>query len=137
MAKLELAPPRRAFRNHDRRLEARRADHRGAARTRLARSRRRARPRNRSPGAEGGQGLTMAEQTEASRLVEEGSEYKWGWTTDIESDVAPPGLDEDTIRFISAKKNEPEFMLEWRLRAYRAWVKMTREEGEPRWANVK
>jgi Fe-S cluster assembly protein SufB len=79
----------------------------------------------------------MAEQTEASRLVEERSEYKWGWTTDIESDVAPPGLDEDTIRFISAKKNEPEFMLEWRLRAYRAWTKMAREDGEPRWANVK
>ncbi len=60
------------------------------------------------------------------------SEYKYGFYTDIEADEAPPGLSEDIVRFISAKKNEPEWMLEWRLKAYREWEKMT----EPNWANV-
>ncbi len=68
------------------------------------------------------------------QLLEEvtGSEYKYGFYTDIESDQAPNGLNEDIIRFISAKKNEPEWMLDWRLDAYRKWEKMT----EPKWANV-
>ncbi len=60
-------------------------------------------------------------------------DYKWGFTTDIEMDTAPPGLNEDIIRFISAKKNDPEFLLEWRLRAYRHWLTME----EPVWPNVK
>ncbi|MFQ3582347.1 MAG: Fe-S cluster assembly protein SufB [Chloracidobacterium sp.] len=60
-------------------------------------------------------------------------EYKYGFTTDIESDVAPRGLNEDTIRLISSKKEEPDFMLEFRLKAYRQWLKMT----EPTWQNVK
>jgi Fe-S cluster assembly protein SufB len=60
-------------------------------------------------------------------------EYKYGFFSDIETDVAPKGLDEDIIRLISAKKNEPDFMLEWRLKAFRHWQKMT----EPKWANVK
>jgi len=59
-------------------------------------------------------------------------EYKYGWTTDIESDTAPPGLNEDIIRFISDKKEEPEWLLEWRLKAYRHWLTMT----EPNWQNV-
>jgi Fe-S cluster assembly protein SufB len=60
-------------------------------------------------------------------------EYKYGFVTDIESDVIPKGLSEDTVRLISAKKNEPEWMLEFRLKAYRQWLKMT----EPtHWANV-
>jgi Fe-S cluster assembly protein SufB len=59
-------------------------------------------------------------------------EYKYGFTTDIDMESAPKGLNEDTIRFISAKKNEPEFMLEWRLKAFRRWSKMT----EPTWAYV-
>jgi Fe-S cluster assembly protein SufB len=59
-------------------------------------------------------------------------EYKYGFTTDIESDVAPRGLNEDIIRLISAKKEEPAFMLEFRLKAYRQWLKMT----EPTWQNV-
>jgi len=59
-------------------------------------------------------------------------EYKYGFVTDIEADAMPPGLDEDVIRVISAKKKEPEFMLEWRLKAYRHWLKMR----EPRWAKV-
>jgi Fe-S cluster assembly protein SufB len=59
-------------------------------------------------------------------------EYKYGFTTDIEADNAPPGLSEDIVRFISAKKNEPEWLLEWRLKAYRHWRTMT----EPTWHNV-
>src|SRR5437762_1883478 len=59
-------------------------------------------------------------------------EYKYGFYTDVETDSAPPGLNEDIIRLISAKKNEPEFMLEWRLKAYRHWLTMT----EPKWPNV-
>jgi Fe-S cluster assembly protein SufB len=60
-------------------------------------------------------------------------EYKYGFVTDIESDVAPKGLSEDTVRMISAKKGEPAWLLDWRLRAYRGWLKMT----EPHWSNVK
>jgi Fe-S cluster assembly protein SufB len=63
-------------------------------------------------------------------------EYKYGFVTDIESDVIPRGLNEDTIRLISAKKNEPPFMLEWRLKAYRYWAKLEKAEAEPKWANV-
>ena len=59
-------------------------------------------------------------------------EYKYGFVTDIEADVAPMGLSEDIIRLISAKKREPAFMLEWRLKAYRGWLKMS----EPHWPNV-
>ena len=60
-------------------------------------------------------------------------EYAYGFVTDIESDKAPKGLSEDTVRFISAKKNEPAWLLEWRLEAYRGWLKMI----EPTWALVK
>src|SRR5215212_1952534 len=63
-------------------------------------------------------------------------EYKYGFVTDIESDVIPRGLNEDTIRLISAKKNEPSFMLAWRLKAYRYWAKLAKSEAEPKWANV-
>ena len=59
-------------------------------------------------------------------------EYKWGFVTDIDADTVAPGLNEDIIRLISAKKDEPQFMLEWRLKAYRQWLKMK----EPTWANV-
>jgi len=63
-----------------------------------------------------------------------GSDYKWGFVTDIESDIAPKGLNEDVVRMISAKKKEPEFLLEWRLKAYRHWLKL--DNKEPRWAKV-
>ena len=59
-------------------------------------------------------------------------QYKYGFETLIESDKAPKGLSEDTVRFISAKKNEPEWMLAWRLDAYRRWLTMR----EPKWAKV-
>jgi Fe-S cluster assembly protein SufB len=61
-----------------------------------------------------------------------GQKYRHGFVTDIESDTVPPGLDEDVIRLISRKKNEPQFMLDWRLKAYRQWLRMR----EPEWARV-
>jgi Fe-S cluster assembly protein SufB len=63
-------------------------------------------------------------------------EYKYGFVTEVETDSVPRGLNEDTIRMISAKKNEPPFMLEWRLKAYRYWAKLERAEAEPKWANI-
>src|SRR6201996_4901461 len=60
------------------------------------------------------------------------SEYKYGFVTDIESEEAPKGLDESTVRFISAKKNEPEWLLEWRLKAFQQWLQME----EPDWAKI-
>ena len=60
------------------------------------------------------------------------SEYKYGFVTDIETEYLDPGLSEDTVRFISAKKDEPEWMLEWRLKAFRRWQKME----EPKWPKV-
>jgi Fe-S cluster assembly protein SufB len=64
-------------------------------------------------------------------------EYKWGFITDISEDRIPKGLNEDVVRLISAKKEEPEFMLEWRLKAYRHWSRLEKAEAEPKWANVK
>ncbi|MCD5398620.1 MAG: Fe-S cluster assembly protein SufB [SAR202 cluster bacterium Io17-Chloro-G1] len=64
----------------------------------------------------------------------EESQYKWGFDFDYEADVAPKGLSEDIVRFISAKKQEPEWMLEWRLKAFRHWEKLGTEE--PEWANI-
>ena len=74
----------------------------------------------------------MAQNTDDILQEVTNKEYAYGFVTAIESDKAPKGLSEDTVRFISAKKNEPEWLLEWRLEAYRAWLKMT----EPTWALV-
>jgi Fe-S cluster assembly protein SufB len=63
-------------------------------------------------------------------------EYKYGFFSDIEADTVPPGLNEDVIRLISAKKGEPEFMLAWRLKAFRYWSKLAKSEAEPKWAKV-
>jgi Fe-S cluster assembly protein SufB len=72
-------------------------------------------------------------QTEISTIEQFATqEYQFGFVTDVEQDTFPPGLSEDTIRRLSAKKEEPEWMLEWRLKAYRHWLTMT----EPTWANV-
>ncbi|MDZ4804687.1 MAG: Fe-S cluster assembly protein SufB [Candidatus Eisenbacteria bacterium] len=72
--------------------------------------------------------------TTANDTIEElaNREYKYGFTTDIESDQFPPGLSEEVVRLLSAKKEEPEWMLEWRLRAYRHWLTLS----DPEWANV-
>jgi Fe-S cluster assembly protein SufB len=69
---------------------------------------------------------------EAQEAVDRASSYEWGFTSDIEQEFAPKGLSEDTIRYISAKKSEPEWMLEWRLKAYRAWLTME----EVSWAKL-
>ncbi|HJT52312.1 MAG TPA: Fe-S cluster assembly protein SufB [Candidatus Angelobacter sp.] len=63
-------------------------------------------------------------------------EYKWGFITAVEEDRLPPGLNEDIIRAIAIKKGEPEFMLEWRLKAYRHWAQLEARQAEPKWANV-
>ncbi|MAU41282.1 MAG: Fe-S cluster assembly protein SufB [Kordiimonas sp.] len=79
----------------------------------------------------------MAATIEAERQVEEATgDYKYGFITDIETEKAPKGLSEDTIRFISAKKEEPEWLLEWRLKAFAYWQSLAAEEGEPDWAMV-
>src|SRR5437899_9582117 len=72
--------------------------------------------------------ICMSAATEAIEGVVK-QEYKYGFVTDVETDSAPPGLNEDIIRLISRKKNEPQFLLEWRLKAFRHWQTMT----EPHW----
>jgi len=69
---------------------------------------------------------------EAREAAARAAEYEFGWSADIETDFAPKGLDESTVRFISAKKNEPEWMLDWRLKAFRLWQTME----EPNWAKL-
>src|SRR4051795_5668912 len=80
-------------------------------------------------------GSTGARSNDMSSTIEQiaSQEYKYGFITDIEADQAPPGLNEDIIRLISAKKNEPEWMLDFRLKAFRHWLTMK----EPTWANIK
>src|SRR5580704_11337397 len=75
----------------------------------------------------------MAVQETTERVADiAGEKYKYGFVTDIEMERAEKGLSEVTVRYISAKKNEPEWMLEWRLEAFRRWLTMT----EPQWARV-
>ena len=74
----------------------------------------------------------MTETTETIEHLTK-QDYKYGFVTDVEADTAPPGLNEDIIRLISAKKGEPEWMLDFRLKAYRHWLTMT----EPAWSNVR
>jgi Fe-S cluster assembly protein SufB len=73
-----------------------------------------------------------------AKIIEDltGRTYPYGFVSAVEADSTPAGLDEEVVRLISAKKNEPGFMLDWRLRAYRHWVTLERSAGEPRWANV-
>ena len=77
----------------------------------------------------------MSSNTDTIRDLAQ-QEYKWGFVTDIEEERVPKGLTEDTIRLISAKKNEPQFMLDWRLKAFRYWATLEAQDGEPTWANV-
>ena len=70
-------------------------------------------------------------ETEMLKGVAE-QEYKYGFVTNIESDTLPPGLNEDVIKFISNKKGEPKWLTDWRLKAYKIWLKMK----EPHWANI-
>src|SRR4029079_4804626 len=87
-------------------------------------------PRSLKPRAEDGM-PAVQETVERVRRIDV-DQYRYGFETLIESDKAPKGLSEDTVRYISAKKNEPAWMLEWRLEAYRRWLTMT----EPTWARV-
>ncbi|HEY4671139.1 MAG TPA: Fe-S cluster assembly protein SufB, partial [Gemmatimonadaceae bacterium] len=64
-------------------------------------------------------------------------DYKWGFVSDVEHESIPKGLNEDVIRLISAKKDEPQFMLDYRLKAYRYWASLEQAEAEPTWANIK
>ncbi|MGJ8537474.1 MAG: Fe-S cluster assembly protein SufB [Parasphingopyxis sp.] len=75
---------------------------------------------------------TKFRNEEALEAAKKAETYEFGWSSDIEQDFAPKGLSEDTVRFISAKKEEPEWMLEWRLKAYRRWLKME----TPDWAKL-
>ncbi|RED17185.1 Fe-S cluster assembly protein SufB [Parasphingopyxis lamellibrachiae] len=75
---------------------------------------------------------TKFRNEEAFEAAKKAETYEFGWSSDIEQDFAPKGLNEDTVRFISAKKEEPEWMLEWRLKAYRRWLKME----TPDWAKL-
>ncbi len=75
----------------------------------------------------------MADAQTISTVDDITGTYKWGFTSDIESDFAPKGLNADTVRFISAKKKEPQWLLDWRLKAFEAWLQME----EPDWAMVK
>jgi len=72
---------------------------------------------------------------DTAKLVEQASEYKYGFSTSIEQEFAPKGLNEDTVKFISNKKKEPIWLLEWRLKAYNSWK--DRKDGSPVWANLK
>jgi len=72
-----------------------------------------------------------ATESSVDRFVQ--GKYRHGFVTDIESDTVPPGLNEDVVRWISARKKEPEWLLDWRLKAYRQWLKMP----QPRWAHLK
>ena len=74
----------------------------------------------------------MAASQQTARQVEALERYKYGFVTDVESELAPKGLSEDIVRLISAKKEEPAWLLEWRLKAYRHWLTM----AEPTWANL-
>ncbi len=69
---------------------------------------------------------------EVAALADEAATYKWGFSVDVETEFAPKGLSEDTVRFISAKKGEPAWLLDWRLKAYRRWLTMT----GPNWAKL-
>jgi len=74
----------------------------------------------------------MVSKAELEQKFATAPEYKHGFVADIEEEILPKGLTEDTVRYISEKKKEPEWLLEWRLRAYRHWLTMK----EPTWANI-
>ena len=76
----------------------------------------------------------MAATQETVESVKAVEKYKYGWETEIETDKAPKGLNEDIVRFISAKKNEPAWMLEWRFKAYEMWL--SQQDQEPTWAKI-
>jgi Fe-S cluster assembly protein SufB len=78
----------------------------------------------------------MATSNQEIQSVADG-QYLYGWATDVEEESAPPGLSEEIVRWISAKKGEPEWLMEWRLRALRHFFKLVEENQNPEWANLK
>src|SRR6185503_1116601 len=74
----------------------------------------------------------MSDNSMQTLEVHTQSDYKYGWSVDLDMDTFPKGLSEDTVRAISLKKEEPEWLLEWRIKAYRHWLTLK----EPTWANV-
>jgi Fe-S cluster assembly protein SufB len=76
----------------------------------------------------------MSEANELEKLTSR--EYQYGFVTDIEQEYIPKGLSEETVRLISSKKNEPEWLLEWRLKAYQRFMELLTEGHEPTWAQV-
>src|SRR6201987_2199171 len=76
--------------------------------------------------------MAAVKETVAAAKALEAEKYKHGFVTEVEQDKAPKGLSEETVRFISAKKNEPDWMLAWRLEAFKRWLAMR----EPKWAKV-
>ena len=77
----------------------------------------------------------MSTTNDTTKIVEEASKYKYGFTTNIDQELAPKGLNKEIVRFISQKKNEPKWLLDWRLKAFKSLEK--REEDLPSWANLK
>ena len=76
--------------------------------------------------------MPVAQTKQTVETVNSLSDYKYGWSTDIETDTVPKGLNEDIIKLISSKKNEPQWMLDWRLKAYKIWLTME----EPDWSHI-
>src|SRR5262249_51012915 len=87
------------------------------------------------PAIEDPQGRTMSPTKKTIEALT-GREYRYGFVSPVEADMLPPGLDEGVIRLISAKKNEPAFMLDWRLRALRHWQALERSEAQPPLADI-
>src|SRR4026209_1573766 len=78
--------------------------------------------------------MSESENAQLERLANR--EYQYGFVTDIESETIPPGLDESVVRLISAKKQEPEWLLEWRLKALHRFLELLENHTEPTWAHV-
>ena len=79
----------------------------------------------------------MTDQNTISRESDlSGQEYQWGFVTDVETDLAPKGLNEDIVRLISQKKDEPDWLLKWRINAFRHWCHLNESQGEPDWAMI-
>jgi Fe-S cluster assembly protein SufB len=80
--------------------------------------------------------MSTSQQT-IDTLKEATGAYKYGFVTDVDMEMAPKGLNEDTVRYISAKKDEPQWLLDWRLKAFRHWLQQQKSDGEPTWARLR
>ena len=78
--------------------------------------------------------ITVSRHSDLS--TPEYQDYKWGFVTEVDTDLAPKGLNDDIVRLISAKKREPEWLLEWRLKALHYWQDLSEKEGDPEWAMI-